>query len=707
MGIKEKRILNLMFREGYRPLTFEGLQKALNVKGDREIRLLYTMLEKLENEGSIVKTLQGRYSPLQGIGLLLGRIQAHFQGYAFLIPEALGVKDVFIPPDKLGGAMHGDQVIVRVSKGTGRRRQEGVVTRVLSRHNRQVVGTFEGQRGGGSVIPDDRHLPKKIKVVRGKNLAVRDGYKVLVQITRWPDTSGNPPQGRIVEVFGAQDSPGVDITSIQRKHGIPLAFPDRVLKEAGLLEGISENGGVAAEERLDLTGLPMVTIDGADAKDLDDAVSLEKVEGGYRLGVHIADVSYFIKPGSALDREASQRATSVYLPDRVIPMLPPQLSNGICSLNPGDLRQTISVLIDIDHQGRWQDYTFSPSFITVDKRMIYDEVNGILGGDEVLRQKYADFTETFEDMAGLAKMLKMRRMKRGALDFNLPEAKIILDEEGRPLEIRVVRGGQAESIIEEFMLLCNEIIAAHFQELKVPFIYRVHERPEGDKLFSLKNFLWLMNISSANERELSSPKDFQKIMEKVKGTPKESVINYVMLRTMPQAIYSDKSLGHFGLATRHYTHFTAPIRRYPDLMIHRILRLSLNKRLTAAETRKLASILPKLVQHCSEQERIAMEAERECVDLKKVEYMEGCLGEVYEGIISGVTSFGFFVELPNTVEGLVRLASLSDDSYYYDEKSYSLIGERTAQKYSLGDAVRVQVERVDKEMRTVYFALLK
>jgi ribonuclease R len=706
MGIKEKKVLNLMFQEGYRPLTFEGLQKALNVKSDREIQVLYAMLEKLEKDGSVVKTLQGRYSPLQGIGLFLGKIEAHFQGYAFLIPEALGVRDVFIPPDKMGGAMHNDRVIVRISKESKGRRREGTVMRVLSRHNRQVVGTFEGHKGGGSVIPDDRHLPKKIQVVGGKGLAVRDGYKVLVQITRWPDVSGSPPQGRIVEVFGAQDSPGVDITSIQRKYGIPTAFPARALKEAKLLEGMQENGAVAEEERQDLTGLQTVTIDGADAKDLDDAVSLEKTEGGFRLGVHIADVSYFIRAGSALDREASQRTTSVYLPDRVIPMLPPQLSNGICSLNPGDLRQTISVLIDIDQEGGWQDYTFSPSLISVDRRMTYDEVNGILGGDEILRQKHADFTQTFEDMAGLAGLLKKRRMKRGALDFDFPEAKIILDKEGKPLEIKVRRGGLAESIIEEFMLLCNEIVAAHFQELKIPFIFRVHERPEGDKLFALKNFLRLMNISSANEQNLSSPKDFQQIMEKVKGTPAESIINFVMLRTMPRAAYSDKPLGHFGLSTRHYTHFTAPIRRYPDLMIHRILRLSLNKRLTAAETRKLASILPRLVQHCSEQERIAMEAERECMDLKKVEYMEGHLGEESEGIISGVTSFGFFVELPNTVEGLIRLSSLSDDSYFYDEKSYSLIGERTAKKYSLGDTVRVQVERVDKEMRTVYFTLL-
>ncbi len=705
MRIKEKKVLNLMFREDYRPLTFEGLQRALDVTGDRDIHALYVMLEKLEKDGSVVKTVQGRYSPLQGIGLLLGKIQAHFQGYAFLIPEALGVKDVFIPPDKMGGAMHNDRVIVRISDSRGRRR-EGKVMRVLHRHNRQVVGTFASNKSGGSVIPDDRHLPKKIQIPGGKSLAVRSGDKVLVQITRWPDVSGNPPQGRIVEVFGAVDSPGVDITSIQRKYGIPTAFSAKVLKEAKTLEGRQiGNSSAEEEERWDLTGLSTVTIDGEDAKDLDDALSLEKTEGGFRLGVHIADVSHYVRAGSALDREAAQRANSVYLPDRVIPMLPPQLSNGICSLNPGELRQTISVLIDIDSEGGWQDYTFSTSLISVDKRMTYDEVNGILEGDGELRRKYAVFTETFEEMAGLAALLKKRRKYRGALDFNFPEAKIILDEKGKPLEIKVRREGPAESIIEEFMLLCNEIIAIHFEELKIPFIFRVHEQPKGDKLLALKNFLRLMDISPANEQKLSSPKDLQQVMEKVKGTPMESIVNFVMLRSMPQAVYSDKPLGHFGLSTRHYTHFTAPIRRYPDLMIHRILRLSLNKKLTAAETRKFASILPKLVQHCSEQERVAMEAERECMDLKKVEFMENRLGEEYEGVISGVTSFGFFVELPNTVEGLIRLTSLQDDSYFYDEKSYSLIGERTAKKYSLGDTVRVQVERVDKEMRTVYFAL--
>jgi len=706
MGIKKRKVLNLMFQENYRPLTFEGLQKALNITGEREVQELYNMMEKLEKDGSVIKTRQGRYSPLQGIGLLLGKIQAHFQGYAFLIPEAVGEKDVFIPPDKMGGAMHNDRVIVKVLKETKGRRREGEVVRVISRHNRQVVGTFEEFKGGGQVIPDDRHLPEKIHVIREKGLAVRDGDKVLVQITRWPDIYGNPPQGKVIEVIGSLDSPGVDITSIQRKYGIPSVFPAKVMKEAKNFDGIRLQGADDEKERWDLTGLPTVTIDGADAKDLDDAVSLEKDGDRYRLGVHIADVSYYVRAGSALDREAAKRATSVYLPDRVIPMLPPQLSNGICSLNPGSLRLTISVLINIDQEGCWQDYTFSPSLISVDRRMTYDEVNGILQGDKELRKEYGTFVQTFEEMAKLAGLLKKRRIKRGALDFNFPEAKIILDERGKPLEIKVKREGVAESIIEEFMLLCNEIIATHFQELKIPFIYRVHEQPEGDKLFALKNFLSLMNLFPRKEQKLSSPRDFQEIMEKVKGTSAESIVNFVMLRTLPQARYSDKPLGHFGLSTRYYTHFTSPIRRYPDLMVHRILRLSLNKRLTGAETRKLASILPKLVQHCSEQERLAIEAERECMDLKKVEFMESRIGEEFAGIISGVTSFGFFVELPNTVEGLIHISSLNDDFYFYDEKSYSLIGERTAKKYSLGDAVRVRVERVDKEMRTVYFSLL-
>jgi len=707
MGIKKKRVLNLMFQDNYRPLTFEGLQKALNITGDRETQELYTMLEKLEKDGSVFKTLQGRYSPLQGMGLLLGKIQVHFQGYAFLIPEAIGEKDVFIAPDKMRGAMHHDRVIVRVLKETKGRRREGEVIRVLNRHNLQVVGTFERTKGGGVVLPDDRHLPGKIQISGGSGLVSREGDKVLVQITRWPDVSGNLPQGKIVEVFGAIDSPGVDITSIQRKYGIPAVFPPKVLKEVKSLDEVQIPGPAEEKERWNLTALPMVTIDGADAKDLDDAVSLEKkAEGGYRLGVHIADVSYYVRAGSALDREAALRATSVYLPDRVIPMLPPKLSNGICSLNPGVLRLSISVLIDIDENGQWHDYAFSPSLISIDRRMTYDEVNDILEGNEDLRQKYADFTQMFEDMAGLADQLKRRRIKRGALDFQFPEAKIILDERGRPLEIKVRREGVAESIIEEFMLLCNEVIATHFQELKVPFIYRIHEQPEGDKLYALKNFLKVMNIYSKGDSKLSSPQDFQRIMENVKGTPAESIANFVLLRTMPQARYSEKPLGHFGLATSFYTHFTSPIRRYPDLMVHRILRSVLNKKLSAAETRKLSSILPKLVQHCSEKERVAIEAERECMDLKKVEFMENRIGEESPGIISGVTSFGFFVELPNTVEGLIRINTLDDDYYFYDEGRYSLVGERTAKKYSLGDPVRVRVERVDKEMRTVYFTIL-
>ena len=471
MGIKKKRVLTLMFQDNYRPMTFEGLQNALNITGDRETRELYTLMEKLEKDGSVFKTLQGRYTPLQGMGLLLGKIQAHFQGYAFLIPEAPGEKDVFIPPDRMGGAMHHDRVIVRILKESKRRRREGEVIRVLSRHNLQVVGTFKGGKAGGVVIPDDRHLPGEIFITRASTLEVREGDKVLVQITRWPGISGNFPQGRIMEVFGASENPGVDITSIQRKYGIPAVFPAKVLKEAKSLEEVQISIASGEKERRDLTGLTMVTIDGEDAKDLDDAVSLEKIAGGgYRLGVHIADVSYYVRAGSALDREASQRATSVYFPDRVIPMLPPQLSNGICSLNPGTLRLSVSVMIDINEEGEWQEYTFSPSFISIDRRMTYDEVNKILHGDEDLRAKYKDFSQTFEEMARLAELLKKRRIKRGALDFNFPEAKIILDEYGKPLEIKVRRDGAAESIIEEFMLLCNEVIALHFQELKCLYL---------------------------------------------------------------------------------------------------------------------------------------------------------------------------------------------------------------------------------------------
>ena len=706
MTIKKKNVLNFIFQDQYKPLTFDGLVKALKINQDKEIQDLHRLLESMVREGSLCKTSQGRYAPLRGMGMLTGVLQGHNQGFAFLLPEAPGEADVFIASEKRSGAMHKDRVMVRLLKDAkeGKRRQ-GEVVRVLKRGNTHIIGTYRGNRKGGTLVPDDHHFSSEILIKQENTAAAKPGEKVLVQITRWPDAQSNMPQGKVVEVIGSPGDAGVDISTIQKKFGLPSAFPSGVLKEANRLDEVHIDKAAREEDRWDLRQIPMVTIDGEDAKDLDDAVSLElKDNGGCRLGVHIADVSYYVREGSALDREASRRATSVYLPDRVIPMFPHQLSNEICSLNPNVSRLAISVFMDLDEKGRVQRYELNPSVIRVSERMTYDEVNAILEGDEPLSQRYGSFTPVFKSMDELAHRLKTNRLKRGALDFSFPEAKVKLDEQGKPVEIQVRRGSRAESIVEEFMLICNEVIARHFHEKSVPFVYRVHESPDPEKLYYLRDFLTLFNIRIKGDLEQISPPQIQKILEEVKGTRVERYVNYALLRSMAQAHYSELPLGHFGLAARFYTHFTSPIRRYPDLLVHRILRKTLQGGLSASESRKLSSALPKLVQHASEQERVAIEAERECIDLKKVEFMEGKEGEEFTGIISGVTSFGFFVELENTVEGLVHVTRMDDDYYYFDETRYTLIGERTGKKYQLGDPVVVRLDRVNKEMRSVDFS---
>jgi len=706
VGIKRKKLLEFLFRENYKPLDFKGLQKALKIYKKKDLQALFLLLDALEKEGFVMKTAQGHYTPKRGRGHLSGTIQGHPKGYAFLLPDTPGEKDVFIPRDKLHGAMHNDRVVVRLRKGaTQQRRREGEVVQIIKRQNVKIVGTYHKEDGRALFLPDDLRLPP-VSIIGGKKMAGA-GDKILINITRWPEKTHLLPEGTIAEVIGPADEPGVDITSIQKKYGFPSAFSAKALKEASRFSDESHIlEALKNEARWDLRLLPTVTIDDEEAKDFDDAVSLERKVEGFRLGVHIADVSYYVQEGGPLDQEAAKRGTSVYLPDRVIPMLPPELSNGLCSLNPKVPRLAVSVFMDLDREGKLEGYTFAPSVICSHERMTYSEVNRILQNDAHLEKKYAPFVQLFKDMAELAGRLKAKRLQRGALDFNFPEAKVKLDDQGRPLEIIVKRGGPAESIIEEFMLLCNEVIATHFYRLQVPFVYRVHERPEEEKLYALRDFLTLFNIKLEGELKKISPRQMQKIMAEAKGTPAERIINYVLLRSLPQAHYSVSPLGHFGLATKYYTHFTSPIRRYPDLLVHRILRKTLQGTLDVAESQRMAELLPGLAQHSSEQERLAMEAERESLELKKAEFMEDKIGAEYSGVISGVVSFGLFVQLENTVEGLVHVESMNDDYYLFNEKRYELVGERGGKVYRLGDPVKVRLERVDKRARTVYFTLL-
>ena len=690
--------------EDCRPRTFEALQQALQVTKEKDVAELYVMLTSLEQEGYICKTVQGRYAPLRGNGMLVGTLQGHNRGFAFLLPEAPGEADVFIPPDKTRGGLHRDRVIARVLGAKKDGRREGEVVRILKRQNQRIVGTYEGSRRKGYITPDDRRMPDKIIINEVKTEKAEAGDKVLVEITRWPSATNPEPEGKIVEVIGPADAPGVDITSIQKRFGLPDSFPENVLHEVDKFDEGQIEAHALEEGRLDLRALSLVTIDGADAKDLDDAISLERTDGGgYRLGVHIADVSWYVREGSALDREALRRGTSVYLVDRVIPMLPPRLSNELCSLNPGVSRLAVSVFMDLDEEGNQLSYEFAPSLISVTERMTYDAVSQILEGEPDMNRRYAGLVRVFKDMSSLAKILKGKRRAQGALDFNFPEAKIILDDQGKPIKIEVRGEGEAESIIEEFMLLCNGVIATHFRRLKVPFLYRVHEQPELDKLIALRDFLSLFDIKLKGDLGQISPQQFQRVLRKVKGSEVEKIVNHVLLRTLPQAHYSDAPLGHFGLSTQDYTHFTSPIRRYPDLMIHRILHKLVPGKMAAAEKRRLVTLLPQVARTSSELERTAVEAERATLELKKLEFMQGKEGNEYDGLISGVTSFGFFVELPDTVEGLVHLSTLEEDYFIFDQKRYTLTGERHGTVYRLGDSIRVRLVRVDWDMRSIHF----
>jgi ribonuclease R len=534
----------------------------------------------------------------------------------------------------------------------------------------------------------------------------RDGQKVVVKLHHI--TGRHSAEGEIVEILGHKNDPGVDILSIIRKHGLPEAFPEVVLKEAEAIpDTISEE---EIKGRHDLRERPMVTIDGEDAKDLDDAVSVERLENGnVRLGVHIADVSYYVKEGSALDREAYERGCSVYLVDRVIPMLPKRLSNGICSLNPKVDRLTMTCDMEIDGEGNVVKYEIYPSVIRTRERMTYTNVKKIVvDEDPELIARYQPLVDDFRLMADLAMTLRRKRMRRGAIDFNFAEAKVIVDEKGKPIDIVKRPRTIAEQLIEEFMLAANETVAEHFFNLGVPFVYRIHENPDAEKLKAFYEFITSFGYAVKGKPDQVKPHALQALLEKVQGKPEEHVISTVMLRSMKQAKYAAENIGHFGLAAPFYSHFTSPIRRYPDLLIHRIIREVLSKGFLSSERiDELNEYLPDAAQQSSIRERIAVDAERETQDLKMAEYMMDKIGKEYDGIISSVTSFGIFVELPNTIEGLVHISFLTDDYYHYNESSYSLIGERTGRLLRIGDRVRIKVSGVNIDERKIDFELLE
>lgn len=705
MVVKEK-ILEFMREKAYNPMSDSELANVFDISS-QEIGTFYSILDDMEKKGEIIKTKKNRYAAPERMNLIVGKLQVHSKGFGFILSELEGYSDVFIPATDLNGAMNDDRVVGRISRKSGDgKKSEGEIIRIIQRANDEIVGVFESSKNFGFVVPDDKRINMDIYIPKSEVNGAKDGYKVITKITRWPEARRNP-EGKIIEVLGHKDDVGTDIISIIKKHKLPEEFPEKVLESAKRIpETISQE---ETDRRRDLRNETIVTIDGADAKDLDDAVSLKKLENGnYLLGVHIADVTHYVKEMGALDKEALKRGTSVYLVDRVIPMLPVKLSNGVCSLNPKVDRLTLSCNMEIDKSGKVVNHEIYESIVKTTERMTYRDVSNILENeDKELINKYSYLVDTFKNMEELALILRKRRIDRGSIDFDFDESYIVLDENGKPIEIRKAERRIANKIIEEFMLICNETVSEHFYWTETPFVYRIHEEPDMEKIEAFNKFIHNFGYHLKGITNEVHPSILQDLIKKVEGRKEEKIINTLMLRALKKAQYSPQNLGHFGLAAPYYSHFTSPIRRYPDLQIHRIIKETLQGKLTGKRVKKLKEIVAKSSEISSERERLAMEAERETDDLKKTEYMTYHLGEEFDGIISSVTSFGMFVELENTIEGLIRISSLVDDYYIFDDANYLFRGERTKKTYRIGDSVRVKVIKADVSQKEIDFMLIQ
>lgn len=698
---RKQMIYDFMCDDMYVPMKIKELSIVLGVsKQDRPV--LERILTELMGEGKIEITKRGKYQKSQ-VKLLVGTFTSHPKGFGFVTIEDMD-EDVFIPADKTLDAMHKDTVEIQVISGKAPgKRAEGVVTKIVERGMKTVVGTYESSKNFGFVVSDDPKFSKDIFIPLERSKGAVAGHKVVVEITNY-GKNGKNPEGKVIEILGHINDPGVDIISLVRAYGLPEEFPERVMNQAERVAPQVSTADMAG--RKDLRDMQMVTIDGEDAKDLDDAVSLTVEDGLYHLGVHIADVSNYVQEKSALDREALERGTSVYLVDRVIPMLPHRLSNGICSLNQGEDRLALSCLMTIDEKGNVVDHEIAETVICVDRRMTYTNVKKILlEEDSEVTEAYKEFVPMFKDMEKLAAILRNKRRKRGSIDFDFPETKVILDEQGKPVDIRPYERNVATKIIEDFMLVANETVAEDFFWREIPFVYRTHDNPDPEKIRKLSTFINNFGYSIHVGGDEVHPKELQKLLEKIEGSDEEPLISRLTLRSMKQARYTTECTGHFGLSANYYCHFTSPIRRYPDLQIHRIIKETLRGRMNENRMEHYNSILSGVAKQSSERERRADEAERETIKLKKVQYMEQFIGETFTGVISGVTEWGFYVELPNTVEGLVRVAALRDDFYQYYESTYELVGEVTNKRYKLGQTVEVRLVDADSFMRTIDFEL--
>ena len=703
-----KSVLAFMGELKYKPMTVNELFESFEGEDSEEFKELVKLLNELEDEGKVIRTRANTYGLPERMNLVVGKVQGHAKGFCFVLSEDKSFPDIYISAENTNTAMHKDRVLVRLFPNRDGARQEGQIIRIIERANKQIVGTFFFSRNYGFVVPDDKRLASKdILIPLEEMLGAQDGYKVVVEITNYPEGRMSA-EGRVIEVLGHINEPGVDILSIIRKHGIPEIFPEEVLREAEQIPESIDDADLKG--RKDLRDRVIFTIDGEDAKDLDDAVSITVLDNGnYQLGVHIADVSYYVKEGSALDEQALLRGNSTYLVDRVIPMLPERLSNGICSLNPRVDRLTMSCEMEINEDAKVVSYEIFPSVIRTVERTTYTNVRKIVEDQaSEIMERYNHIVDELMLLRDLAAMLRRRRMERGAIDFDFDETKIVVDLKGKPIDLVKRDRSTAEKIIEECMLVANETVAEHFHWLNMPFIYRVHQEPDLEKLFAFNEFISNFGYFVKGFSNKVHPKSLQQILTQIEGAPEERIISTVLLRSMKQAKYDTEGIGHFGLSTKFYTHFTSPIRRYPDLIVHRMIRKTLkNKGMSEEKLGKLAKKLQEIAEHTSDRERVSVDAERETDELKKVEYMQDRIGEEFEAIITSVTNFGMFVELDNSVEGLVHISYLTDDYYNYHEKSYSLVGERTGRSYRIGDPVKVRLIRADKQERALDFEVVE
>ena len=703
MEIKET-LISFMTEQAYKPMNIAELSKVFNIK-KANMKDFIELLNDMEKNGEIVKTRTEHYGIPEKMGIVIGKFQGHQRGFGFVIADQER-PDIFIPADNVNGAMNGDKVLAKILKEVNNGKKcEGEITRIIERSNKTIIGTYDDSKNFGFVVADDKRIAQDIFIPKAERNGAKSGQIVIAEITEWPEQRRNP-EGRIVEILGDKGDQGIDILTIIKKHKLPEEFPPKV---EAFADNIDEK--IPEEEynrRTDLRGLQMVTIDGEDAKDLDDAVSIEILaNGNYRLGVHIADVSHYVKEKNPLDIEALKRATSVYLIDRVIPMLPKKLSNGVCSLNPKVDRLALTCFMEIDKNGKTVDHEIVETIIKTNERMTYTDVTKILRDkDAETIKKYEYLYEDFKHMDDLCAILNKKRMGRGAIDFDFDECKIILNEFGKAVDVVPYERAIANRVIEEFMLTANETVAEHMFWLNVPFVYRIHEDPDEEKLIHFSEFAHNLGYPIKWGKEIH-PRMLQEVIARVKGKKEEMVLSTLLLRSMMKAKYSPECSGHFGLASKYYCHFTSPIRRYPDLIIHRIIKEVINAGLSEKRTERLRKEVEIASKQSSDMERVAMEAEREVDDLKKAEYMSERIGQEFDGIISSVTNFGLFVELPNTIEGLVHMSSLDDDYYVFDERHLTLVGERTKKMYRLGEEVKIIVSKVDLASHEVYFDIVK